>query len=236
MKNKSFITTLNKITLYETWHDKKSDLSYLHMFKCIVYYHVKKAYWKLNDKSLKCQFLNYEKVNQYHLWNKKKILIFSHVQWNEIVIEVKRYDKDLLILSFDDQINNHQTRTSVTSQKTKSKSLKLKSELIELNNSSDTDISDASSECFKWVIAELINYKTFNDFWIKDRLIVKSSFKLTFWTWIDIESSCSHFQLNSSRVAHIFNLTRLDSTRNRVNSTRLVKNSNLMSRALKIEI
>ncbi len=67
LKNKSSITALNKITLYETWHDKKSDLSYLHTFKCIVYHHVKRTHWKLNDKSLKCQFLNYKKVNQYCL-------------------------------------------------------------------------------------------------------------------------------------------------------------------------
>jgi len=113
LKNKSSITALNKVTLYETWHDKKSDLSYLHTFKCVIYHHVKKVYWKLDDKSLKCQFLNYKRVNQYHLWNETKILISSHVQWNEIVIKVKRYDEDLLILSFDDQINDHQTRTSV---------------------------------------------------------------------------------------------------------------------------
>jgi len=66
-------------------------------------------------------------------------------------------------------------------------------------------------------------------------LIIKLSFELTFWTWINIESSCSHFQLDSSRVAHIFNLTQLDSTRNWVNLTQLIKNSNLTSRALRIE-
>jgi len=68
------------------------------------------------------------------------------------------------------------------------------------------------------------------------RLIVESSFELTFWTRTDIESSCSHFQLDSSRVAHIFNLTWLDSTGNWVNSIRLVKNSSLASRELNIEI
>ena len=119
LKNRSSITALNKITLYETWHDKKSDLSYLHTFECIVYHHVKKVHWKLDDKSLKCQFLSYKRVNQYRLWNEKKILISSHVQWDEIVIEVKKYDEDLLILSFNDQINDHQTRTSVASQKTR---------------------------------------------------------------------------------------------------------------------
>ena len=72
--------------------------------------------------------------------------------------------------------------------------------------------------------------------WLKKiRLIVKLSFKLTFWIQIEIESSCSHFQLNLSRVAHIFNLTRLNSTENWVNSTRLVKNSSLTSRELNIE-
>ena len=44
LKNKSSITALNKITLYETWYDKKSDLSYLHTFKCVVYHHVKKVH------------------------------------------------------------------------------------------------------------------------------------------------------------------------------------------------
>jgi len=67
LKNKSSITALNKITLYETWHDKKSDLNYLHMFECIVYHHVKKAHRKLDDKSLKCQFLSYKRVNQFRL-------------------------------------------------------------------------------------------------------------------------------------------------------------------------
>ncbi len=54
LKNRSSIIALNKITLYEIWHDKKSDLSYLHTFECIVYHHVKKVHWKLDDKSLKC--------------------------------------------------------------------------------------------------------------------------------------------------------------------------------------
>ncbi len=66
-KNKSFITVLNHMTFYEAWHDKKFDLNYLYTFDCIVYYHVKKVYWKFNNKSLKCQFLNYKKVNQFRL-------------------------------------------------------------------------------------------------------------------------------------------------------------------------
>ncbi len=59
---------------------------------------------------------------------------------------------------------------------------------------------------------------------------------MTFWTQINIKSSCSHFQLNLSWIAHIFNLTRLDSTENWVNSTWFIKNLSLMSRELNIEI
>ncbi len=70
----------------------------------------------------------------------------------------------------------------------------------------------------------------------KIRLIVKSSFELTFWTRTEIESSCSHFQPDSSRIAHIFNSTRLDSTENWVNSIRFAKNSSLTSRGLNIEV
>ncbi len=61
------------------------------------------------------------------------------------------------------------------------------------------------------------------------------SFKLTFWTRIKIESSCSHFQLNLSQIAHIFNLMQLDLTKNWVNLTWLIKNSSLMLRELNIE-
>jgi len=130
--------------------------------------------------------LSYERVNQFHLWNEKNVLISSHVQWDEIVIEVEKYDEDLSILSFNDQIddasflikitenakiakiiNDHQTRTSIASQKvSRSKSLELESS--ESNNSSDSDASDASSEHLKWVITESVDYRTLNDLWIKD--------------------------------------------------------------------
>ncbi len=70
----------------------------------------------------------------------------------------------------------------------------------------------------------------------RTRLIIKLSFKLTFWTWIEIKLSYSHFQLDLSQIAHIFNLTRLNSTENWVNLTRFVKNLSLMSRKLNIEI
>ena len=95
-------------------------------------------------------------------------------------------------------------------------------------------------ELMKWRIIAICLHlsRVYHSFvhWILARLIIKLSFKLTFWTQIEIESNCSHFQLDLSRVAHIFNLTQLDSTENWVNSTRLAKNSSLTSRELNIEI
>jgi len=58
--------------------------------------------------------LSYGRVNQFHLWNEKNILISSYVQWDEIVIEVKKYDEDLLILSFDDQIDDSSFLIKIT--------------------------------------------------------------------------------------------------------------------------
>ena len=68
------------------------------------------------------------------------------------------------------------------------------------------------------------------------RLIIKLSFELTFWIWLDSKLSCSHFQLDLSWIEHIFNLMQLDSTRNQVNSTWLIKNSSLTLKELNIEI
>ncbi len=68
------------------------------------------------------------------------------------------------------------------------------------------------------------------------RLIIESSFKLTFWIQLNLKLSCSYFQLDSSRIEHIFNSTWFNLTRNRVNSTQLVKNLSLKSRKLNIEI
>ncbi len=49
-------------------HDKRSNDEEGFSFKSmIVYHHVKRARRKLDDKSLKCQFLSYEEVNQFRL-------------------------------------------------------------------------------------------------------------------------------------------------------------------------
>ncbi len=84
LKNRSPTTALDQMTPYKAWYGKKPDLSYLHTFKCIAYHHVKGARRKLDDKSLKCQFLGCEGVNQFRLWNGKKVLISSHVQWDKV--------------------------------------------------------------------------------------------------------------------------------------------------------
>ncbi len=106
LKNRSPTTALDQITPYEAWYGKKSDLSNLHTFGCTAYHHMEGARRKLDDKSLKCQFLGYEGANQFRLWNGKKVLISSHVQWDEVVTEAGGYDEDLSVISFDDQTDD----------------------------------------------------------------------------------------------------------------------------------
>jgi transposase InsO family protein len=216
LKNRSSTTALNQITLYEAWHGKKPDLSNLHTFECIVYHHVKEAHRKLDDKSLKCQFLSYERVNQFRLWNGKKVLISSHVQWDEVIIEVEEYDEDLSVLSFDEQINDesfpqksssiitenakiakilddYPIRTSSTSKRTivsstSVASQKARSRPSELESSepSSSD-SDASSEHLKRVIAEPVDYRALNDPWAKGNNRGFASRA----NWVQIESNTS---------------------------------------------
>ncbi len=95
------------------------------------------------------------------------------------------------------------------------------------------------NKCMTWHQVKKMSSSLFNisawstsHYFFKHRLIIKSSFELTFWIRLDSKLSYLHFQLNLSWVAHIFNLTRLDSTENWVNSTRLVKNLSLTSREL----
>jgi len=71
---------------------------------------------------------------------------------------------------------------------------------------------------------------------VESRLIIKLSFKLTFWIQLNLKLNYLHSQLNLSWIEHIFNLTWFNSTENWVNSTRLVKNLSLTSRKLNIEI
>jgi len=73
---------------------------------------------------------------------------------------------------------------------------------------------------YKVMLFELINESAFFQHYINDvKLIIKLSFKLTFWIQIEIELNYSYFQLNLSWIAHIFNLTWLNSTENWINLT-----------------
>ncbi len=66
-------------------------------------------------------------------------------------------------------VDDHQTRTSVASQKAKSRSLELKSSESDSSSDSDaSDASDASSEHLKRVITESVDYRALNDLWVRD--------------------------------------------------------------------
>jgi len=195
LKNRSPTTALDQITPYEAWHGKKPDLSNLHTFGCTAYHHVEGARRKLDDKSLKCQFLGYEGVNQFRLWNGKKVLISSHVQWDEAVTEAGGYDEDLSVLSFDEQIDDepspqkttenaetakifddHQTRTSpITPERTTVPTTppapqKARSRPPELESSeSSSSDSDAPSGRPKRATAGPVDYRALNDPWANNR-------------------------------------------------------------------
>ena len=77
-------------------------------------------------------------------------------------------------------------KSTIIKQEHQSLHRKLESESIKSDSSSNTDISDALSKHLKWVIAELIDYKTLNDFWIKDNQDFVNRAN-----WIQIESNTS---------------------------------------------
>jgi len=105
-----------------------------------------------------------------------------------------------------------------------------------------TDVLTETTCIFRFAIRllfiTLINQSRWQRCWkdVMIKLIIKLSFKLIFWTQIKIELNCSHFQLDSSWVAYIFNLTQLNLTENWVNLTQLIKNLSLTSKELNIEI
>ncbi len=97
-------------------------------------------------------------------------------------------------------------------------------------------ISYETHKLFMYQFLHLLT--TFLDCWVEYWWEWLSEKVLFFLDWSSSWVSSWHFEFDSirSRVAHIFNLTRLDSTENWVNSTQLVKNSSLTSRELNIEI
>ncbi len=68
--------------------------------------------------------------------------------------------------------------------------------------------------------ATSINLKEVQSFvrFVNFKLIIKLNFELTFWIRIKIELNCSHFQLDLSWVAHIFNSIQRNSTQLRIES------------------
>ena len=104
LKNRSPTKALPNITPYEAWHHRKPDLSDLHIFGCIAYHHYEGDRRKLDGKTLKCRFLGYKGVNQFRLWTGTKVIVSSHVVWDEASTEVGGYEEgekvDLSFLDF----------------------------------------------------------------------------------------------------------------------------------------
>ena len=109
LKNRSPTKTLDKMTPYEAWHNKKPDLSDLHIFGCDAYHHLEEARRKLDGKTMKCRFLGYEGVNQFRSWTADKVIVSSHIAWNEVLVtEIGGYE-DLVNLTFDDPSSTEST-------------------------------------------------------------------------------------------------------------------------------
>ena len=66
LKNRSSCKLLKKMTSYEAWTGKASDLSALHPFGIICFAKKEKTK-KLDDRAIKKKFLSYEASNQYRV-------------------------------------------------------------------------------------------------------------------------------------------------------------------------
>ena len=89
LKNRSPTKSLKEITSYEANTGRKPDLSNLHRFGCIAYHYDENPQKKkLSNQGIKCQFLVYERRNQYRLFVPfgRKIIRSSHVIWDELEI------------------------------------------------------------------------------------------------------------------------------------------------------
>jgi hypothetical protein len=104
LKNRSPTTALKGITPYQAWYGKKPDLSNLHVFGSVAYHHVEGDRRKLDDKSLRCRFLGYSEINQFRLWTGNKVIVSSHVLWDEAVateVGENEENEDYSFLDFD---------------------------------------------------------------------------------------------------------------------------------------
>ena len=75
-------------TFYEIWIDDRFELNHLRIIKCDAWHHISKKtsdQKKFNDRTIKCQLLNYASINQYKLWNptSKKMIVSKNVIFDE---------------------------------------------------------------------------------------------------------------------------------------------------------
>lgn len=139
LKNRSPTTSLDKKTSFEAWYEKKPDLGNLHIFECLAYHHKEGARRKLDEKSIKCRFLGYEGTNQYHLWDGNRVLVFSHVLWDEVAtIEGEDYDDDdYACIGFDSGTTPQEVSLPIRSMKPTS------TKVIEDSNDSDNSLDQS---------------------------------------------------------------------------------------------
>jgi len=95
LKNRNPTTSLHNKTPFEAWYGNKPDIGNLHIFGCLAYHHVEGPRRKLEEKSVKCRFLGYEGLNKYRLCEGHRVIVSSHVLWDEVsAIEGEDYDDD----------------------------------------------------------------------------------------------------------------------------------------------
>ena len=87
VRNRSPTSSLENITPYEAWWNKKPSVKHLRIFGCKAYSHVPKKFrQKLDNRAVKCIFLGYTTCSKaYILWSldKRSLLIRRNVIFDE---------------------------------------------------------------------------------------------------------------------------------------------------------
>ncbi|KAH9745940.1 hypothetical protein KPL70_004260 [Citrus sinensis] len=126
--NRSPSTVIGLKTAIETWTEKPTDYSYLHVFGCLVYvmYNAKER-TKLDPKSMRCIFLGYvDGVKGYRLWDPTA---------HKIVI-----NKDVIFV--EDQLQRRNKDDSTVKEKSETIPVYVKNNL----EKKDSDSSEAAPE------------------------------------------------------------------------------------------